>query len=1280
MSLPVTQRFDVFLSYAGEHRAAVMEIAKALRKKEIEPWFDQWELIAGEEFQPALARGVWSSRNCAVFAGPNRVGPWQRQEYQLALSQSVKDPNFRVILVLLPGASRKDLEGDERFAFLLQRTIIQFKSIEDESALTRLVCAIRGIPLKDTPEQAVFQGECPYRGLEPFAEEHSRFFFGRQQLVAKLLARLDPSGPGRADRFLLITGDSGSGKSSLAHAGLMAAFGHNKSPGSATWPRCALVPGSNPIANLAVALWKHEAVRSGYSRTLPRLKDDLLTQPETLDLITRMVHDGRTKDWRFVILVDQFEEVFTECQDAVQRRAFIEALVHAGAGVADSCSLVLLTMRADFYGKCALYQPLKQAAQERQELVGPMSPEEIREAIVRPAQLVGCQFDSEGLVDALVRDVAGKPASLPLLQHALLELWERRVGNRLTYAAYKAIGGVEGALSHRAERVYKGLNPDAKQACQYVFLRLVQPGTGGIVTRRRVPREYLLADPARRAQVEAVIEQLTKADVRLLVVGQSETPTVEVAHEALFTNWERLGGWINEAREALAIRSRVAEQAAAWVTHQCDPDFLYRGKVLAETRQYLLKYVDYVDEGLRQFVAASLVQDLIEQRPEAVPDALRDLRAFIAWTVPVLRALLPGGGAAAKPLPIEHVSRVRLALLPEDESQLTELLNALYLVEPQEFLVLRGLLAPYRSQLTEKLWQVLKHKEAEADARLRAACALALFDPGSPDWSGVTAEVAQFLITGNPLGARVWIEALVPAATRPETGLLAAVRSWLLDESPRETVRGAALAFARFCAGQAGFLADAVSIATVKAFDVVYDSLSANPASLQEAVELLRRMAAERPTAALAHPRRVELGRRRAGAAIALIRLRAGPPLEIFETGEDPEALSQFIARARDRGVPPSALLEMIDQNADLRIRYALLLSLGKYPALEVPGVHDFEERVRRWFREENASGIHGACAWLLRQWGREEERLSPSQYPRAGRGGREWFLQPLEPEPLTMIVYPPGRFRMGSENLAVEAPVWARDETPAHWVTIRRPFALADRHVTRGQYERFLAALRDNPLLNRTLQTTVIARKFDTYDNPRQAAPAVNWYAAVLFCRWLTAEAGMMEADQCYPDPAELDLDADGFPKKWPLDASRSGYRLPTEAEWEYACRCGTQTSYSFGNDANLLRDYAWYVSNEARQSRTGGLKMPNFRGLFDMHGNLFDWCHDWYGPYPPEEQFDPEGPPQPQDSERAHTLRGGSYYNHESDCRSSARNLIPTARRYLLIGFRVACTVSSP
>jgi len=274
---------------------------------------------------------------------------------------------------------------------------------------------------------------------------------------------------------------------------------------------------------------------------------------------------------RLVVVIDQFEEIFTLCDREELRRALISNLLHA-ARVASGQALVIVTMRADFYGKCAVYSDLADALSDHHLLVGPMSEEEIRRAIERPAQLAGREFDA-GLVDLLVQDARDQRGALLLLQHALLELWKKCAGRRLTVDAYRQIGGLVGALQKRTDSIFSDFSERERDLCRRIFLRLTQPGEGTEDTKRRATMGELLSASGDADAAKQVVHK--RADASLLTTeGELGNPVsfVEVAHEELIRRSPQLRKWIDADRAGLRTRTRLTESGRDWKNSGRDPE------------------------------------------------------------------------------------------------------------------------------------------------------------------------------------------------------------------------------------------------------------------------------------------------------------------------------------------------------------------------------------------------------------------------------------------------------------------------------------------------------------------------------------------------------------------------------------------------------------------------------------------------------------------------------------------------------------------------------------
>ena len=259
-----------------------------------------------------------------------------------------------------------------------------------------------------------------------------------------------------------------------------------------------------------------------------------------------------------------------------------------------------------------------------------------------------------------------------------------------------------------------------------------------------------------------------------------------------------------------------------------------------------------------------------------------------------------------------------------------------------------------------------------------------------------------------------------------------------------------------------------------------------------------------------------------------------------------------------------------------------------------------------------------------------------------------------------TFVVFPPGEFLMGSPEGEAER---SNDEQ-LHRVRLTRPLAVSVHEVTWAQYDPV-----DGGQTHQAWE-----RQFNRKLTPAEPAYGVNWFESVDYCRWLTAQGELLPDDQCYEDPQSLPKDADGNPRHTAYYPERRGFRLPTEAEWEYVCRSGVATAYSFGNDPGLLADYGWFVENSEKWSHAVGQLRPNLRGLFDVHGNLFEWTQDWYDDYGGDTSVDPTGAK----GDSGRMLHGGSWSQDAAYCRAAIRRPNAPADRSLTYGFRLALSPS--
>jgi WD40 repeat protein len=637
-------QYDVFLSYENSDKEVVEALAHRLVLEGVTLWIDIWNLIPGMPWQEAVESALNVSNCCVVCIGQSGISYWQNEVMRVALDRriSVSGGMFRVIPVLLPTATRGDysLLPD----FLRDSVWVEFRTtLQDINAFHRLLSGIRGVEPGPGTDEAMYADITPYRGLRMFDVDDWPFFFGREALVERLLDTLGkPSGTQPEKRFLGIIGPSGSGKSSIARAGLIASMKQGKIPGSERWGVAITRPGSDPALSLARAICSVDQEEPD-TETVQNLRQSLLNDNHTLHLVASLTARSASTSYRLVILVDQFEELFTLCQDEQHRQKVIENLLYA-ATMADGPTIVLITLRADFYGKCAAYTTLAVLLSNNNALVGAMTKWEIRRSIVRPAVLAGSEFE-QGLVEKLLRDVEGQIGSLPLLQDVLLELWNRRTERKLTHDAYRQVGGVGSALEGRAEQVFAQLNVAEQALCKHLFLQLIQPGDGTDHTSRRAELGELLGSTDDQTVAASVLLKLASDDARLLTIGSNLAeaeddpsllmPTradlfgmreisVEVVHEALVHSWKRLRNWIEADRVALRLAHRIAEDARTWNRGQRDPSYLYHGAQLVEAQDWLINSTNTSTVLQRSFIEAST----------AARDAAQQMaRRRFRWTI-----------------------------------------------------------------------------------------------------------------------------------------------------------------------------------------------------------------------------------------------------------------------------------------------------------------------------------------------------------------------------------------------------------------------------------------------------------------------------------------------------------------------------------------------------------------------------------------------------------------------------------------------------------------------
>jgi serine/threonine protein kinase/formylglycine-generating enzyme required for sulfatase activity len=655
--------------------------------------------------------------------------------------------------------------------------------------------------------------------------------------------------------------------------------------------------------------------------------------------------------------------------------------------------------------------------------------------------------------------------------------------------------------------------------------------------------------------------------------------------------------------------------------------------------------------------AHALRDRLLAATTAEVPAIIAEMAPCRRWIDPLLRDAATADDARKQ-------LHARLALLPVDADQVDYVAGRLLDAAPQDVAVLRDALAPHQEQLVEKWWAVSSAPpKGQEKQRLRAAAALAKYDPNNPRWAKIQDAVADDLVREPAIYLKPWLDALQPVRLR----LLPPLAAIFGNSERREDERSLAMnGLVDYAADQAPVLADAVMNADARQFATLLPLLQARGEQGLPALiaEIDKQLPADMPSS---DDRREKLAKRQANAAVALLKMNHPAKVwTVLKHSADPRARSYLIHRLSPLGTDPASLLKRLDQEQepDVTIRRALLLSLGTFPEKELPRAARTAllPKLQALYQADPDPGLHEAAEWLLRTWEQEgwlkkvNDAWARDKEQRAKRlhGIEQALARDKEKTPpqwyvngqgQTMVVIPgPVEVLMGSPPTEKDR----RDDETQHRKRINRTFALAAKSVTVEQYRRFHKTY-PMPAVNTRLPDLPVA--------------GINWYQAAAYCNWLSEQEGIPEEEWCYetkpPGKTGPTVQVVKLREKY---LSLQGYRLPTEAEFEFATRAGAQTSRYFGETEELLPHYAWYFKNSDWKPWPVGWLKPNDFGFFDLPGNVFTWCQESYKKYPQEIKLT-------EDKEDGlkivgiarRVLRGGGFANpHARLVRSAVRDLL--------------------
>jgi formylglycine-generating enzyme required for sulfatase activity len=829
--------------------------------------------------------------------------------------------------------------------------------------LTNLLDSMAGEAMGEPVWSIADQGP-PFRGLDAFEYQHASIFFGREDEIVSIRTRLrEQACSGCA--FVLISGPSGSGKSSLARAGVLPdVCNYEIDAGIRQWRWLALKPnqlGEDLLDGLVKSM--------SAAGVLPELNEwasdivpprDASSIREWLTRFGLRVHDAlkvagdKRGPTRLIVLLDQMEELFSTTAISDQSR---QQLLEAMEVLARSGSVwVLATVRSDFYHHCQTLLALVRMKDGAGLFdLSPPAPDALSRIISGPALLAGLRFEREGeqtLSDTILREAVEHKELLPLLEHLLLELCEHRSADEtLTFAHFRKVGGVEGALRRRCEETFVGLSMAAKESLDEVLSELVTLSGDGQETfvRRTVALERFDRVPAQRELINAMVAARLFTTSSDREGGGKESSVVSVAHEALLRVWPRVTQWIAVNRDHLRLRARIEQSQQRWEQQGGERSLLLAsGLPLNEGRRLLTEAPHLLGSGTRGYIEASIQrarQVLRTQRTIAAAClVLMSIGGWFAWKtrerliteglVGRLMSAEPGElPAIVKELDSHHqlaatflsplVStkaetvedkrsqlHARLATVSRDRSQVEPLLEELLSNKVAYIGPIRELLQPHAAALTERLQAILRDAQLETKHRFRAGVALAGFVDPEAAWDDQDLQfMARQLIAENAEYQPVLRDNLRPVSTQ----LLKPLEALFKDAQVGDAMRlGAANGIADFAANQPDLLTRLLADATPEQYEVLYalvDKTQSDPG-----IAALKQLTAALPPDDMGSVDRIGYGQRRANAAVSLLRLgERETVLPVFNYTDDPEALTQFIFRCKPRGISIEKLLDLLE-------------------------------------------------------------------------------------------------------------------------------------------------------------------------------------------------------------------------------------------------------------------------------------------------------------------------------------------------------------------------------
>jgi serine/threonine protein kinase/formylglycine-generating enzyme required for sulfatase activity len=1114
----------------------------------------------------------------------------------------------------------------------------------------------------------------------------------------------------------LIYGPSGCGKSSLVKAGLL--------------PR---------LAKSVTAVYTDATGEDTEARLLKGLRGQVVDLPCDLSLIDSLaaLRQGRLLEsgQKVLLVLDQFEQWLHARKDK-ENTELVQALRQCDGGRLQTIVMV----RDDFWLAVSRFMQaleIRVVEGENSRLVDLFDPRHARKVLTAFGRAFGTlpekelTKDQDAFLDQAVSGLAqdGKVISVRLALFA--EMVKGKPWNPTTL---KEAGGAEGVGVSFLEETFTASTAPPRhrlhqKAARAVLKTLLPEATTDIKGHLRSHAELLEASGyANRPKEFDDLIRILDGELRLITPtdpesgdgGSSTQPAAGAKYYQLTHDYlvHSLRDWLTRkqketrrGRAELLLADRAAVWNARpenrqlpsllqwlqirWLTQKKDWTPPQRTMMRKATRYHIVRGVLAAvvvlllglagGEGYGRLKAQHLRDRLLEANTGDVPGIVQDMVAYRHWVNPLVQEAYTHAEQDHDPRKQLHAS---LALLPEDPGQAEYLYGRVFHATPVELVVLSKALGGNEG-MRQRLWAVVQDEHALAEERFRAACATAscgLAEGDGERWQATAPFVAGHLLAAvqqDPASYTVWLDLL-----RPMRDLLAGpLQDHFRSRERPDDARTAAGILAEYDADNPELLAELMIEADERQWALLWPRLkpwSERTVNLMQH-ELQKAIPPEDQVEA-----RDRLAKRQAQAAVALVRLGqedlVWPLLRHSSTqNPDPSRRTYLQHQLGPLDADPTLLIRELDEEPDASVRRALILALGEFTQEQLPNEvrQPLIVKLLAWYRNDPDPGIHAAIDWLLRHategdvprkldW-QQAQALRWIDAELQGRppDGRRWYVNG---QGQTMVlVCGPVEFRMGS-------PAWEQDrdlDERQHLRKIPRSYALAARPVTVAEFQRFSET---NPKINKEFfdangQVAQFLKKY----SPEADGPMimVDWYTAAAYCNWLSQQEGIPQAEWVYPvEPGAIRPGmrmATGY-------LARAGYRLPTEAEWEYACRAEAPTSRHYGTGEQMLPRYAWYVQNAHTRAWPVTEKKPNDFGLFDMHGNVWVWCQDRTAYYPQvvSDEAVVDGENSDTTDTNSRRLRGGSYIDYRVSliARSAFRNGNAPGYRTNDIGFRPART----